>query len=127
MFRINYFSASIRAPNPDFANRPKMVGKLLEETKATSAKVELKSEELETKADAIRDLVEYGEEGYSTIKAKGECKGQQRSFDSKRKIANERVYVPATTELGQPILDKQNLLKRMIDKIIDSLNEKFSQ
>lgn len=98
--RISKFTASMRAPNPDFASRPQIVIELLEKTNADSAKVELKSGRSLNTENTIHDLVEYGEDGYSTIVAHGEKNGQQRIFDSRRKIVTEQVDIPTTLPLN---------------------------
>lgn len=98
--RIIKFTASIRAPNPDFESRTQIVRELLEETNAVYAKVELRSDQTLNTENTIHDLVEYGEDGYSTIVAHGEEKGQQRIFDSRRKVAAERVDIPISVTLN---------------------------
>jgi hypothetical protein len=95
--RITKFTASLRAPNPDYVSRTKIVQELLEDTNADSAKVEINkakgSEESLNTEKTIRDLVEYGEQGYSTIVARGLKKGRSKLFDSKRRMPVERVDI----------------------------------
>lgn len=99
--RITKFTASIRAPNPNFESRPRIIRELLEDTNADFAKVELSKGKGSDKSlnteKTIEDLVKYGEEGYSTIVAHGLKNEQQKLFDSRRKIAVERVDIPTTS------------------------------
>ena len=116
--RITKFTAHLRTPNPDFASRPRIIQALLEDTNADSAKVEINKnkesgETLNTKK-TIRDLVEYGEEGYSTIIAHGFKKGSPKIFDSKRRIPIERIDVPLS--IG---------VEAIWDYIIRELKKKF--
>ncbi len=103
--RITKFKASLRAPNPNFAQRPKVIRELLEDTDADFAKVEVSKGKGSNKSlnieKTIRDLVKYGEDGYSTIAAHGLKNGQQKLFDSRRKMPVERVDTPATASIDQ--------------------------
>ena len=117
--RITRFTASIRAPNPDFASRPRIIRELLEDTNAVSAKVELKSEQsLNTEKTIVQDLVDYGEDGYSRIVAYGEQNGHKQTFDSKREIATERIDTPSTLLLNVDIV---------WNRIIEVLSRKSSK
>ena len=95
--RVTKFTAKLRTPNPDFASRPRIIRELLEDTDADSAKVEInknrESDETLNTEKTIRDLVEYGEEGYSTVIAHGFKDGTRRIFDSKRQTPIERIDV----------------------------------
>ena len=44
----------------------------------------------------IREVVTYGEEGYATIVAHGLRQGDQKLYDSRRKIHAERIDIPAS-------------------------------
>lgn len=92
--RISRFRANIRAPNPDFASRPQIIVALLQDTNADHAKVELRSNGSLDTEKTIHDLVEYGEDGYSTIVAYGEKRGQQKKFSSGRQISSRRLNIP---------------------------------
>jgi hypothetical protein len=114
--RLTRFTAKLRTPNPNFARRPRIVRELLEDTNGDSAKVEISkskesSEALKTEK-TIRDLVKYGEEGYSTVIAHGFKDGSPKVFDSKRKIPLERI------EISLPIS-----VEKIWDQIIRALTK----
>ena len=116
--RITKFTAHLRPPNPDFASRPRFIRELLEDTNADSAKVELSknkesSETLNTQK-TIRDLVKYGEDGYSTISAHGFRNESPTTFDSKREMPIEQIDVPPPTSVD-----------KIWDYIIEALKKKF--
>ncbi|MDP3064796.1 MAG: hypothetical protein Q8O40_16590 [Chloroflexota bacterium] len=101
--RITKFTAKLRAPNPDFASRPQIVRMVLERTNADHATVEVTTDRdgkdsLST-GDTIKDLVDYGEEGYSDIIAWGLKDGESKVFDSRRKVATERVDIRGTPDI----------------------------
>jgi len=101
---VTKFNANLRAPNPNYENRPKFIQKLLRDTDADLAKIEVSKEKgslqsLDT-SKTINEVVTYGEEGYATIVAHGLRRGEQKLYDSKRKIPVERIDIPvsATTD-----------------------------
>lgn len=97
---VTKFSANLRAPNPNYEGRPKFIQKLLEDTNADFAKVEVSKEKgsLETldTDKTIREVVIYGEEGYATIVAHGLKDGDQKLYDSRRKVHIERIDIPVS-------------------------------
>lgn len=42
----------------------------------------------------IKEIVKYGEDGYSSIVARGEEKEQMRIFDSRKRVPIERINIP---------------------------------
>jgi len=96
---VTKFTASLRAPNPNYENRPKVIQQLLRDTNADFAKLEVSKEKgsMETldTDKTIREVVTYGEEGYATIVAHGLKNGDQKLFNSKRKIPVQRIDIPA--------------------------------
>ena len=96
--RVTRFTANLRAPNPDYSKHPRFIQDILEKTNADRAKVELSKLEESTEAlkteDTIKDMVEYGEKGYSSIIARGEKGDQQKVFDSRRKVHMEKINIP---------------------------------
>lgn len=110
--RITKFRANIRAPNPDFASRPQIIVALLQDTNADSARVELTSNESLNTEKTIHDLVEYGEDGYSTIMAHGEESGQQKVFDSRRQVSARRLSISPRL-----MLDADAIWARIVDAL----------
>lgn len=97
MERVISFKASLRAPNPDYSKHPKFIQQLLEDTNADRARLELtklkdSTDSLETKK-TIKDVVEYGEVGYSSIVARGLQKEKVKVFDSRKRIPSERLDI----------------------------------
>jgi len=98
--RITEFTANLRAPNPNFESRPKIIIDLLKDTNADFAKIRISKEKgsgesLNTE-NTIKDLVKYGEDGYSTIVARGMLKtGKSKEYDSKREVPTDRVDIPS--------------------------------
>jgi hypothetical protein len=97
---VTKFSANLRAPNPNYENRPKFIQELLRDTNADFAKLEVSKEKgslqtLDTDK-TIREVVTYGEEGYATIVAHGLKNGEQKRYDSKRKIPEQRIDIPVS-------------------------------
>ena len=95
--RVTSFKANLRTPNPDWSKHPKIIQEILGDTNADRAKLELtklkdSTDSLETK-NTIRDLVNYGEEGYSSIIARGEKRKQTKIFDSSKRVPSERMEV----------------------------------
>ena len=96
--RVTKFTANLRAPNPDYSRHPDFIRRILEQTNADRAKVELvkvteSTDSLDTE-NAIKDMVEYGEKGYSSIMARGQEGEQLRIFDSRRRVPVERTSFP---------------------------------
>ncbi len=96
--RVTKFAANLRRPNPDYSSRTKIIEELLELTNGDYAKVEISKEKgsddsLDTEK-TIRDLVDYGEQGYSTIVASGQKKGKSKHFDSRRRMPFEKIDTP---------------------------------
>ena len=95
--RVISFKANLRTPNPDWSKHPKIIQEILRDTNADRAKLELtklkdSTDSLETE-NTIRDLVNYGEEGYSSIIARGEKRKQTKIFDSSKRVPSERMEV----------------------------------
>lgn len=99
--KITRFAAHLRRPNPRFVKRTDALEVLLEKPNADSATVIInKSKESEDSLnleDTIHDLVEYGEEGYSTITARGFKSGAPKQFDSRKETPSERIDIPPET------------------------------
>lgn len=96
--RVTKFTANLRAPNPDFSKHPKVIQALLEDTNADRVRLEFvklkeSTESLDTEK-TIKEIVKYGEDGYSSIVARGEEKEQVRIFDSKKRVPIERMNIP---------------------------------
>lgn len=97
--RLTKFTAKLRAPNPDYAGRTETILKILRDTNADHAKVEVsKDKDSQESLDTdktIRDLVEYGKDGYSEVVARGLTRqGQPRMFDSKQRMPIHRAELP---------------------------------
>lgn len=95
--RVINFKASLRTPNPDFSKHGKILQIILGDTNADRAKIELSklkdsTDSLETK-NTIEDLVKYGEEGYSSVRASGEKGKQVKIFDSSKSVPSERMDI----------------------------------
>ena len=96
--RVTKFTANLRTPNPDFSKHAKIIRELLEDTNADRARLELvklkeSTDSLDTEK-TIKDIVEYQEEGYSSIIARGEKEKQLKIFDSRKKLPMEQIDVP---------------------------------
>jgi len=96
--KVTSFKASLRARNPDYSKDPKFIQKLMGETNADRARLELSklkdsTDSLNTET-AIKDVVKYGEEGYSSILARGKKGEQVKIFDSSKKTPSQRIEVP---------------------------------
>ena len=96
--RVIKFTANLRAPNPNFSKHPKIIRELLEDTNAERARLELvkandSTDSLDTEK-TIKDMVKYGEDGYSSIVARGEKGEQMRIFDSRKRVPVERMNIP---------------------------------
>ena len=120
--KVTKFTANLRAPNPDYQSRTNIIKELLELPKGDSAKVEIRiSEEAKESLDTsttISDLVQYGEEGYSTVKAQGLKNGHITQFDSRHKTPSDSVDIPPTTlpdKIWDYIIDKLKDFKREKD------------
>lgn len=96
--KVTKFTANLRTPNPDYSKHPKFIHDVLENPNADRAKIELVklSESIDSlnTENTIKDIVEYGEKGYSSIVARGEKGEQLRIFDSKRRFFVERMSIP---------------------------------
>ncbi len=96
--RVTKFTANLRTPNPDFSKHPKFIQELLEDTNADRARLELvklqeSTDSLDTEK-TIREIVKYGEDGYSSIVARGEKSKRLQIFDSRKRVPMERVDIP---------------------------------
>lgn len=96
--RVTKFTANLRTPNPDFSKHAKIIQGLLGDTNADRARLELvklkeSTDSLDTEK-TIKDIVEYQEEGYSTIIARGEKEKQLKIFDSRKKLPMEQMDTP---------------------------------
>jgi hypothetical protein len=96
--RVTKFTANLRAPNPDYSKHANFIRAILEDTNADKAKVELaklseSTDSLNTEK-TIKEMVEYGEEGYSSIVARGEKADQPKIFDSRKRVPLERISIP---------------------------------
>ena len=95
--RVTNFKASLRARNPNYARDPKFIQRLMGETNADRANLEFSklkdsTDSLNT-GTVINDVVTYGEEGYSSIVARGKKGEQIRIFDSSKKTPSQRIDV----------------------------------
>ncbi|MFO7996654.1 MAG: hypothetical protein R6U93_05890 [Dehalococcoidia bacterium] len=95
--KVTSFKASLRARNPNYSRDPKFIQRLMGETNADRARLELgklkdSTDSLNT-GTVINDVVTYGEEGYSSIIARGKRGEQVKIFDSSRKTLSHRVDV----------------------------------
>jgi hypothetical protein len=96
--RVIGFTANLRTPNPDFSKHPKIIQELLEDTNADRARLELvkmkdSTDSLDTEK-TIKDVVKYGEDGYSSIVARGEKGEQLKIYDSRKRVPVERMNIP---------------------------------
>ena len=96
--RVTKFTANLRTPNPDFSKHAIIIRKLLEDTNADRARLELvklkeSTDSLDTEK-TIKDIVKYQEEGYSSIIARGEKGKQLKIFDSRKKLPMEQMDIP---------------------------------
>ncbi|OGO06890.1 MAG: hypothetical protein A2Y92_01810 [Chloroflexi bacterium RBG_13_57_8] len=120
--RVISFKANLRAPNPNFSKHPKIIQEILGDTNADRARLELvklkdSTDGLNTET-TIKDVVKYGEDGYSSIVARGEKGERLKIFDSRKRVPLERVDIP------KGIADdaKWNLI---IDAVRKFINETF--
>jgi hypothetical protein len=95
--RVTNFKANLRARNPNYARDPIFIQKLMGETNADRATLELSkskdsTDSLET-GTVINDVVTYGEEGYSSIVARGKKGEQTKIFDSSKRTPSQRIDV----------------------------------
>lgn len=98
MERVISFKANLRAPNPDFSKHPKIIQEILGDTNADRARLELtklkdSTDSLDTEK-TIKDIVKYGEDGYSSIVTRGLKKEKVKVFDSRKRIPVERMDIP---------------------------------
>jgi hypothetical protein len=96
--RVTRFTANLRTPNPDYSKHAIIIRELLEDTNADRVRLELvklkeSTDSLDTEK-TIKDIVEYQEEGYSSIIARGEKEKQLKIFDSRKKLPMEQIDVP---------------------------------
>ena len=95
---VTKFTANLRAPNPDYSKHPNFIHDILEDTNADRAKVELSKHSESTDSlnteNTIKNMVEYGEEGYSSIIARGKEGDQLRIFNSKKRVPLEQMDIP---------------------------------
>lgn len=95
--KVISFKASLRARNPDYSRDPKFIQRLMGDTNADRARLELSK--LKDSPDSlntdtvINDVVEYGEEGYSSILARGKKGEQVKIFDSSKSTPSQRIEV----------------------------------
>ncbi len=116
--RVISFTANLRTPNPDFSKHPKFIQEILGDTNADRARLELlklsdSTDSLNTEK-TIKDVVKYGEEGYSSIVARGEKGEQLKVYDSRKRVPLERMSIP------QEISDdsKWNLIIKALRKFV---------
>ena len=96
--RVTKFTANLRTPNPDYSKHPKIIRELLEDTNADRVRLELsKLKESTDSLDTdktIKQIVKYGEDGYSSIIARGERGKKLKIFDSRKKVPMEQIEIP---------------------------------
>lgn len=100
--RVIEFKASLRTPNPNYSKHPKIIQELLEDTNADKARLEFtktkdSTDSLDTEK-TIKDIVTYGEGGYSSIVARGEKGKRFQTFDSRKRVPVERMDIPEGTD-----------------------------
>ena len=119
MERVISFKANLRAPNPDFSKHPKIIQEILGDTNADRARLELtklkdSTDSLDTEK-TIKDVVKYGESGYSSIVARGKKGEQLKIFDSSKRVPLERMDIPkgiADDAKWELIIDAHHALHR---------------
>ncbi len=116
--RVTKFTANLRTPNPDFSKHAKIIQSLLEDTNADRARLELvklkeSTDSLDTEK-TIKDIVEYQEEGYSSIIARGEKEKQVKIFDSRKKVPMEQMDTPEVIDDDS----KWNLIIKALRKFV---------
>jgi hypothetical protein len=96
--KVTSFKANLHARNPNYSRDPVFIQKLMGETNADRATLELSK--LKDSTDSlntdtvINDVVTYGEEGYSSIVARGKKGEQVKIFDSSKRTPSQRIEVP---------------------------------
>ena len=108
--RIDRLFVSVRKPNPSWDDRFEAVKTLVEESKAARVSVEAiaakDGESLEVTGTDLDAFVEYANEGYGEIRARGETVGGRRTeFDSKNAIRTRLVELTSADTL-QGIYEK---------------------
>lgn len=119
--RVINFKAGLRTPNPDFSKHGKIIQAILGDTNADRATLELtklkeSTDSLDTEK-TINDIVKYGEDGYSSIVARGKKGEQQKVFDSRKSTPSERM------DISKGITDDDKW-KLIIDALRKFENEK---
>ena len=97
--RVTRFTANLRAPNPDYSKHPDFIYRVLGETNADKARIDLcktsdSTDSLNTE-NTITAMVEYGKDGYSSIIARGVKNEKLKIFDSRKRIPVEQVTLPS--------------------------------
>lgn len=119
--KVTSFTANLRARNPNYSRDPLFIQELMGKTNADRARLELSklkdsTDSLNTDT-AINDVVKYGEEGYSSIVARGKKGEQVKIFDSSKKTPSQRIEVPKD-------INDESKWKTIKDALRKFINEK---
>ena len=118
--KVASIKIDLRRPNPDYTGRPASIKRILEDTNASTVKIEAKSEDddgLEVQESELHEYAEYAaEEGYGSIKATGDKEGKTSNFQSSRHVPQEQITVDEN-ENRESLLAK---LKQVAQNFIDN-------
>lgn len=118
--KVASIKIDLRRPNPDYTGRPASIKRILEDTNASTVKIEAKSEDddgLKIQDSELHEYAEYAaEEGYGSIKATGDREGRTSNFESIRHVPRERITVDED-ENSESLLAK---LKQAAQNFIDN-------
>lgn len=119
--KVTSFTANLRARNPNYSRDPLFIQELMGKTNADRARLELSklkdsTDSLNTDT-AINDVVKYGEEGYSSIVARGKKGEQVKIFDSSKRTPSQRIEVPKD-------INDESKWKTIKDALRKFINEK---
>jgi hypothetical protein len=111
--RIVRFHAVVRPPNPRWTERTDRIRQLIEGTNADQVMLDAttareKTNGLHVDGTIFEEIVEYGADGYSTVKAEGFSGPTLRTYDSKRRIEVRKFDAPPTpedTDLWKHLMD----------------------
>lgn len=119
--KVTNFKANLRARNPNYSRDPLFIQELMGKTNADRARLELSklkdsTDSLNTDT-AINDVVKYGEEGYSSIVARGKKGEQVKIFDSSKRTPSQHIEVPKD-------INDESKWKTIKDALRKFINEK---
>lgn len=108
------FRVDLRRPNPNFAQRPESIRRLLETTNAAKVSLEAiagEGESLDVVNSDLKSYTDYTSEGYGEVRATGEAAGRRRYFQSGRHMKSGDIRIEKE--------DSASIARRIFDALRD--------